>query len=70
MLDPFVQAHTTDDINRPALNEEDFAQFYGHSLDTSTPRPSVGLWFGRLLIRMGARISGERVTLNSSKESA
>jgi hypothetical protein len=43
---------------------------YGHSIDTSTPHPSMGLWVGKLLIRMGEKLAGRNAVLKTDKEKA
>jgi hypothetical protein len=71
MLDPFLapaaqRKNQADHSGRESLNVE----FRGHSLDTASPRPSVGLWIGRLLIRMGEKLTGQDHELRPSRESS
>ena len=71
MLDPFVQI-VTDEKGRK-LNDrtgKTIAEMYGHSIDTASPRPSMGLWVGRLLIRMGEKLTKQDVSLKTEKEEA
>jgi len=69
MLNPFLHPMPE---QKPRQNhgevEEYTAQMYGHSLDTASPRPSVGLWVGRLLIRMGHMLTKEDADLQTSRE--
>lgn len=71
MLNPFLHPQSNEKIRQyrsPA--EELTAQFQGHSLDTSSPHPSMGLWIGKLLIRMGERLSKQDIPLKSTRESS
>ncbi len=71
MFDPFVQIAS--DEKGKKLNGragESIAEMYGHSIDTASPRPSMGLWVGRLLIRMGEKLTKQDVSLNTDKEKA
>ncbi len=71
MLNPFIQLPPDHKQRKPTpLTEESIAQLYGHSVDTASPRPSMGLWVGRLLIRMGQKLSKEDIRLKSSGEHA
>lgn len=71
MLNPFfLQPESHKGKKNSAAEEEFSAQLYGHSLDTSTPRPSVGLWVGKLLIRMGHKLTKQDDELSSFKEHA
>jgi hypothetical protein len=71
MLDPFVQIVSDErEKNIHGRTGTTIAEMYGHSIDTSTPHPSVGLWVGRLLIRMGEKLSGRSVPLSPQKEKA
>jgi hypothetical protein len=69
MLNPFLQ---TQSAKKRRLimggNEEFVAQLQGHTLDSMSPRPSLGLWIGRLLIRMGKKLSKEDIALKSDRE--
>ncbi len=71
MLNPFIQIGTEED-RRKGANEIDKAvvQAYGHSLDTASPRPAMGLWLGRLLIRMGQKLAKEDRNLKMNRERA
>ena len=71
MLDPFVQI-VADEKGRKinARKSESIAEIYGHSIDTASPRPSMGLWVGRLLIRMGQKLTKQDVSLGTEKEEA
>ena len=71
MLDPFIQI-VADEKGRK-LNDrtgETIAEMYGHSVDTASPRPSMGLWVGRLLIRMGEKLTKQSGSLRTEKEEA
>ena len=71
MLNPFLQAEAGK--KRRLImggNEESAAQEHGQTLDSFTPRPSVGLWIGRLLIRMGKKLSKEDIALKNARENA
>lgn len=69
MLNPFLQPIRPDrQRHTNAASEEAAAQMYGHSLDTASPHPSVGLWVGRLLIRMGETLTRQNHELKELKE--
>jgi hypothetical protein len=69
MLNPFLQPQPDNKQRKTTLSNEEFsAQMYGHSLDTSTPHPSVGLWVGRLLIRMGEKLTKHDKDLQTLKD--
>jgi hypothetical protein len=71
MLNPFIQSphsHKTRKVRDET--EESFAQMYGRSVDSASPRPSMGLFFGKLLIRMGEKLVKENVPLKSRREHA
>lgn len=71
MLNPFIQLGPKEEGNQKNAAAEEFSvQMYGHSLDTSTPRPSMGLWVGRLLIRMGQKLTKQDAQLKSIRENA
>lgn len=71
MLNPFLQPIRPDKQRRTtAAAEEAAAQMYGHSLDTASPHPSVGLWVGRLLIRMGEMLAHQDNEMKELKERA
>ncbi len=42
----------------------------GHSLGTANPRPSVGLFIGRLLIRMGHKLAKQDSELKGIRQNA
>ncbi len=71
MLNPFIQIGA-EKKRRENLNqtEESVAQVYGHSLDTASPRPAMGLWLGRLLIRMGQKLAKQDMDLKIDRERA
>jgi hypothetical protein len=76
MLDPFVQI-VSDEREKKLTRRtghgrigETIAEMYGHSMDTASPRPSMGLWLGRLLIRMGEKLSNQNPSLKSDREKA
>jgi hypothetical protein len=71
MLNPFLQPIRPEKPHRTsAAAEEAAAQFHGHSLDTASPHASVGLWVGRLLIRMGKQLAHQDHELKELKERA
>ncbi len=71
MLDPFVQfAADERDKKLTSRTGETIAEMYGHSADTASPQPSMGLWLGRLLIRMGEKLSKQDLPLRADKEKA
>ena len=70
MLNPFLQ--TEPGKNRRLImggNEESAAQEFGHTLKGAS-RPSLGLLIGRMLIRMGKKLSKEDIALKSARENA
>ena len=71
MLDPFVQLASSEKGKKFAGPAgETFGEMYGHSIDTASPRPSVGLWVGRLLIRMGEKLAKQDIPLKRDRENA
>lgn len=71
MLDPFVQLVSDERERKMQVRTgATIAEMYGHSIDTSTPHPSVGLWVGKLLIKMGEKLAGKDVPLTAHKEKA
>ena len=71
MLNPFLQPtpRVNGRKNRPTDGQA-AAQMYGQSLDTSSPRPHVGLLVGRLLIRMGEKLVNEEHELKTTGQNA
>ncbi len=71
MLDPFVQI-VSDEREKKLTGRarESIAEMYGHSVDTASPRPSMGLWVGRLLIRMGEKLTKQNPALKANRENA
>ncbi len=69
MLNPFVQfVQREKDKGAPRRREETIAEMYGHSVDTSSPHPSMGLWVGKLLIRMGEKLAKQDMPLETDRE--
>jgi hypothetical protein len=69
MLNPFLQPMPDKKQRQMTTNSEEFsAQMYGHSLDTSKPHSSVGLWVGQLLIRMGQKLTKHDTDLQTLKD--
>ncbi|MGE5072389.1 MAG: hypothetical protein ACM3MF_03100 [Anaerolineae bacterium] len=69
MLDPFVQL--VSDEREKKFNGrtgESIAEIVGHSIDTASPREPMGLWLGKLLIRMGEKLAGQDSALKDTKE--
>ena len=50
--------------------EEYASHLTGYSVDTASPRPPMGLWLGRLLIRMGQKLTKEDADLKITRENA
>lgn len=71
MLNPFIQVGA-DEKRRKHMNEaEEYASHLtGYSVDTASPRPPMGLWLGRLLIRMGQKLAKEDADLKVTRENA
>ncbi len=71
MLDPFVQI-VSDEREKKVTGRagQSIAEMYGHSVDTASPRPSMGLWVGKLLIRMGEKLTKQDLSLRTDKEKA
>ena len=71
MLNPFLQPRSAEKTRQHRAGAEDLpAQIHGHSLDTSTPHPSMGLWIGRLLIRMGEKLAQQDIELKTTRENS
>jgi hypothetical protein len=69
MLNPFLQTEPGKKSRKIiGGNEEYAAQQHGRSLDNMPPQPSMGLWIGRLLIRIGKKLSREDIALKSARE--
>jgi len=70
MLNPFIQSPRTEN-DRPTLTDDEaLVQIYGQCLNADVSQPSVGLWVGKLLIRMGEKLAKEDMQLKSSREHA
>jgi hypothetical protein len=70
MLNPFIQSPRTEK-DRPRLTEDEaLVQLHGQSLNKDAAQPSVGLWVGKLLIRMGEKLTKEDMQLKSTRERA
>jgi hypothetical protein len=71
MLNPFLQPVPAEKQAHPQNDRHELtANVYGHSLDTAVPHPNVGLWVGRLLIRMGEKLASEDIESKKSRENA
>ncbi len=71
MLNPFIQIGAEKKHRKGASEiDESAVQVYGHSVDTASPRPAMGLWLGRLLIRMGQKLAKEDINLKMKRERA
>ena len=69
MLNPFIHLLPPEKRQKPTLDtEESIAQTYGHSLDTASPHPSVGLLVGKLLIKMGEKLANQDQPMKSTRE--
>lgn len=57
MYDPLMHMPQPDKRQDPWLDtEEAMGQMYGRSVSSASPRPSMGLFIGKLLIRMGQKL--------------
>jgi hypothetical protein len=71
MLNPFIQVGPEEKRRKSTNEVEEYAaQVTGYSVDTASPRPPMGLWLGRLLIRMGRKLAKEDVDLKITRENA
>ena len=71
MLNPFLQTQSAEKRRKIIGGTEEFAaQQHGQALGSLTPRPSLVLWAGRLLIRMGEKLAKEDIDLKTTRESA
>ncbi len=71
MLNPFLQVEPAKKRRQIIGGNEEFAaQQHGHILDSMPARPSMGLWVGRLLIRMGEKLAKEDIHLKNARENA
>ncbi len=71
MLNPFLQPMPEKQKHQVQTDSDmPKVQMYGHSLDTATPRASVGLLVGRLLIRMGQMLAKQDSEPDNTKEKA
>jgi hypothetical protein len=70
MLNPFLQPIPTEKRRLTTATEEARAQILGHSIDTASPHPTMGLWVGKLLIRMGEKLANQDHQLKELKEHA
>ncbi len=69
MLNPFMQfVEREKEKENARWREESLAEMVGHSVDTASPRPSMGLWVGKLLIRMGEKLVKQDMPLNTHRE--
>jgi hypothetical protein len=71
MLNPFLQPVPAKKQAHPQNDRDELtATLYGHSLDTAVPQANVGLWVGKLLIRMGEKLANEDIQSKKSAENA
>ena len=71
MMNPFLQIPPEKTgKNRTALDDEMAAQLYAQTIRSSTPRKNVGLWVGKLLIKMGKKLAEQDIEMKTSKEHA
>lgn len=71
MMNPLIPMLPPEKRRKPVPeSEEAYVQMYGHSVDSASPRPSMGLFLGRLLIRMGQKLTKEELPLESSRQNA
>ena len=60
--------HPVEDFN--TLDEEQYAQRYGHVVRIPSLRSKFILRLGKLFIRIGEKMTGERETVELSRETA
>lgn len=71
MLNPFIQLPPSGKEKKVQdETEESYAQMHGYSVDSASPKPSMGLFVGKLLIRMGEKLVKEQIPLGSTREHA
>ncbi len=72
MLNPmFLQPNHTEKRKHRRAATQEFSTFnVEHCLDTANPRPSMGLFIGRLLIRMGQKLSKQDGELKGIRQNA
>ncbi len=71
MLNPFIQLPPSGKPRKPQdETEEAYAQMYGTNMDCACPKPTMGLFVGKLLIRMGTKLTKEQIRMESTREHA
>jgi hypothetical protein len=71
MMNPFFQIPPEKPgRNRTAMDDEMAAHQYAQTSKGSAPRKNIGLWVGKLLIRMGKKLAEQDVEMITSKERA
>lgn len=71
MYDPLMHMPPKDKRQDPWLDtDEAMGQMYGHSVSSASPRPSVGLFVGKLLIRMGEKLVKDETALKRIRKGA
>ena len=71
MLNPLIPMLPPERRRKPVPeSQEALVEMYGQSANSASPRPSMGLFIGKLLIRMGQKLAKEDRPLKSSRENA
>jgi hypothetical protein len=71
MMNPFLQVPPPKaDKSRLALSEEQAAHQYSRTVSIPAPRSNLGLFIGKLLIRMGKKLAEQDIEMKTSKEHA
>jgi hypothetical protein len=70
MLNPYIQSPQGRKPRPAILEEDEMLQKYGRQTAAPVRRTSVGLWVGRLLIRMGEKLTRQEESLKPIRHHA
>ena len=70
MLNPYIQNLPPKRTDKTAKNDNLAAEQYARTIENSASEVDAGLWLGKLLIRMGEKLTKQHVELKGTKQSA
>ena len=70
MINPFIQSPQGEKQRQMPTADQAYMQMYEQAIADHSQRPAVGLWVGRLLIRMGEKLTKQEPSLKSSRQHA
>ena len=70
MLNPFIQDLPPRRKSLVVKNRQLTAEQHTEAVEDIAPHPAPGLWLGKLLIRMGEKLTKQNIELKGTKQSA